>query len=96
MYKLTEDEQKDGINNICATTVAAKMSTTKKSPSIIGFTKDNPGNSGATVSTIDRYKDIWRGIQKFCIGIGDYKLNLKIIFIMVSLLTTEQGTSQPI
>ena len=25
-----------------------------------------------------------------------YKLNLKIIFIMVSLLTTEQGTTQPI
>ena len=72
LHQHSEKEQSDGLNNIIAAAASAKLSTTKLAPKIVGCSKDSIGSVAAKVSTIVRYEDVWRGVQQFCIGIGDY------------------------
>ena len=70
--KIADDVVSMGMKCILALIIKEKLDTAHPSPHIIGSTKEQPGNSGATEHTIDRYEAVWRGLKNFCILIGDY------------------------
>ena len=69
--KIADDVVACGMKFIDALIIKEKLDTTHPSPHILGSIKEQPGNSGTTEHTIERYEANWCGLKNFCILIGD-------------------------